>query len=66
MLSLLHQEPPKPAEMEQLTDKWRPYRSLGSYFMWRAIAKKGASAKSAKKSPSKVPGIADSKVPAIV
>lgn len=26
---------PSPAEMEQLTASWRPFRSLGCYYMWR-------------------------------
>ncbi len=25
-----------PQEMESLTDGWRPYRSLGVYYMWPA------------------------------
>ena len=27
---------PKPAELEALTDSWRPYRSVGSWYLWRA------------------------------
>lgn len=23
-----------PKEMEELTEEWRPYRSLGVYYMW--------------------------------
>eukprot|EP00208_Stichococcus_sp_RCC1054_P006224 CAMPEP_0206139672 /NCGR_PEP_ID=MMETSP1473-20131121/7004_1 /ASSEMBLY_ACC=CAM_ASM_001109 /TAXON_ID=1461547 /ORGANISM="Stichococcus sp, Strain RCC1054" /LENGTH=354 /DNA_ID=CAMNT_0053533557 /DNA_START=102 /DNA_END=1166 /DNA_ORIENTATION=- len=26
---------PKPEEMERLAEHWRPYRSLGSWYMWR-------------------------------
>lgn len=26
---------PTDDQMEQIAEKWRPYRSLGSYFMWR-------------------------------
>ena len=26
---------PKPEEMERLAEHWRPYRSIGSWYMWR-------------------------------
>eukprot|EP00879_Flechtneria_rotunda_P023438 GHRR01024791.1.p1 GENE.GHRR01024791.1~~GHRR01024791.1.p1 ORF type:complete len:432 (+),score=179.50 GHRR01024791.1:1302-2597(+) len=26
---------PSPSEMQQLTEHWRPYRSLGCYYMWK-------------------------------
>ena len=26
---------PKPEEMERLAEHWQPYRSLGSWYMWR-------------------------------
>ncbi|MCC7509880.1 MAG: DNA-3-methyladenine glycosylase 2 family protein [Planctomycetes bacterium] len=29
--------PPKPKELEQLADHWRPYRSVGSWLCWRAL-----------------------------
>ncbi|CAA7019383.1 unnamed protein product [Microthlaspi erraticum] len=28
---------PGPLQMEQLCEKWRPYRSVGSWYMWRLI-----------------------------
>lgn len=28
---------PSPAEMEELTRAWSPYRSYGSYYMWRSL-----------------------------
>ncbi len=31
------QELPKPGEMEQLAAPWRPYRSLGAWYMWRSL-----------------------------
>ncbi len=34
--------------MEALTEQWRPYRSLGSYYMWRVMEKKTAAEKAAK------------------
>ncbi len=27
---------PKPAEMTELAERWRPYRTVGSWYMWRA------------------------------
>jgi DNA-3-methyladenine glycosylase II len=27
---------PKPDELEALTDPWRPWRSVGSWYLWRA------------------------------
>ncbi|KGN48831.1 DNA-3-methyladenine glycosylase 1 [Cucumis sativus] len=30
-------ELPKPAEMEKLCEKWKPYRSIGAWYMWRLI-----------------------------
>ena len=31
------QEAPSIEKMQELTECWRPYRSLGSYFMWHAL-----------------------------
>ncbi|XP_051127104.1 uncharacterized protein LOC127248680 isoform X2 [Andrographis paniculata] len=36
-------ELPRPSQMEQLCEKWRPYRSVGSWYMWRFVDGKGAS-----------------------
>ncbi|CAL5332257.1 unnamed protein product [Camellia sinensis] len=33
---------PRPSQMEQLCDKWRPYRSVASWYMWRFAEAKGA------------------------
>lgn len=30
-------ELPKPAEMERIAEPWRPYRSVGSWYMWRHL-----------------------------
>ncbi|XP_077221570.1 alkylbase DNA glycosidase-like protein mag2 [Tasmannia lanceolata] len=35
---------PKPSQMEKLCERWRPYRSVGSWYMWRLVETKGASA----------------------
>ncbi|EOA38018.1 hypothetical protein CARUB_v10009489mg [Capsella rubella] len=32
---------PRPSQMEQHCAKWRPYRSVGSWYMWRLIESKG-------------------------
>ena len=42
------QELPKPAEMEEITDSWRPYRSLGSYYMWQVETDRRSPAKKKK------------------
>lgn len=34
-------ELPKPLEMEQLCENWKPYRSVGSWYMWRLMEAKG-------------------------
>jgi DNA-3-methyladenine glycosylase II len=31
------EESPKPKELEQYGERWRPYRSLASWYMWRAV-----------------------------
>ncbi|CAA0833855.1 DNA glycosylase superfamily protein [Striga hermonthica] len=33
-------ELPKPSQMEQLCEKWRPYRSVGAWYMWRLMEAK--------------------------
>lgn len=35
------EELPRPSQMEQLCVKWRPYRSVASWYMWRLIEAKG-------------------------
>ncbi|GFQ06846.1 DNA-3-methyladenine glycosylase 1 [Phtheirospermum japonicum] len=37
-------ELPRPSQMEQLCEKWRPYRSVGAWYMWRFVEVKGAPA----------------------
>ncbi|XP_075476312.1 uncharacterized protein LOC142517754 [Primulina tabacum] len=38
------EELPRPSRIEQLCDKWRPYRSIGAWYMWRLLDGKGAPA----------------------
>jgi DNA-3-methyladenine glycosylase II len=35
-------EMPKPKELEQYAERWRPYRSVASWYMWRALEPAGA------------------------
>uniref|UniRef100_A0A2P2NHL7 HhH-GPD domain-containing protein n=1 Tax=Rhizophora mucronata TaxID=61149 RepID=A0A2P2NHL7_RHIMU len=44
-------ELPQPQQMEQVCEKWRPYRSVGSWYMWRLMEAKSL-AKQAKKDKS--------------
>ncbi|KAL8200444.1 hypothetical protein R6Q57_011783 [Mikania cordata] len=37
-------ELPRPSQMDQLCVKWRPYRSVGAWYMWRFVEGKGAQA----------------------
>ncbi|KAI3665463.1 hypothetical protein L6452_44090 [Arctium lappa] len=34
-------ELPRPSQMEQLCVKWRPFRSVGAWYMWRFVEGKG-------------------------
>jgi len=47
-------ELPSPAEMESLAETWRPYRSVGSFYMWKVAEmmgeRKGKEKKRKKKS----------------
>jgi DNA-3-methyladenine glycosylase II len=36
-------EMPKPKELEQYAERWRPYRSVASWYMWRALDTEQAS-----------------------
>ncbi|XP_044511947.1 alkylbase DNA glycosidase-like protein mag2 [Mangifera indica] len=42
-VQLLHnlEELPRPSQMDQLCEKWRPYRSVASYYLWRFVEAKG-------------------------
>ncbi|KAK3134804.1 hypothetical protein QOZ80_5BG0410920 [Eleusine coracana subsp. coracana] len=40
---------PKPEEMAALCERWRPYRSVGAWYMWRLMESKGLAAKNNKK-----------------
>ncbi|KAK9714399.1 hypothetical protein RND81_06G091500 [Saponaria officinalis] len=34
---------PRPSQMDQLCDKWRPFRSVGAWYMWRLVEAKTSS-----------------------
>ncbi|XWS24371.1 hypothetical protein CRYUN_Cryun28dG0096100 [Craigia yunnanensis] len=36
------EELPRPSKMDQLCEKWRPYRSVASWYLWRFVEAKGA------------------------
>uniref|UniRef100_A0A7N0V4K7 HhH-GPD domain-containing protein n=1 Tax=Kalanchoe fedtschenkoi TaxID=63787 RepID=A0A7N0V4K7_KALFE len=36
------EELPRPSQMDQLCEKWRPYRSVASWYLWRFNEAKGA------------------------
>ncbi|XP_031116097.1 uncharacterized protein LOC116019875 [Ipomoea triloba] len=48
-VQLLHglEELPRPSQMEQLCEKWKPYRSVGAWYMWRFVEGKGTPASAA-------------------
>lgn len=35
------EELPRPSQMENMCDKWRPYRSVASWYLWRFVEAKG-------------------------
>ncbi|RLN29955.1 DNA-3-methyladenine glycosylase 1 [Panicum miliaceum] len=43
---------PKPEEMAALCERWRPYRSVGAWYMWRLMESKGAAARKKKDEPA--------------
>eukprot|EP00887_Chlorella_sp_A99_P007764 scaffold20.g7764.t1 len=43
-------ELPTPADMQRLTQAWAPYRSVGSYYMWRVEVPSSRKGKAAKRS----------------
>jgi 3-methyladenine DNA glycosylase/8-oxoguanine DNA glycosylase len=31
------EDPPKPKELEEYGERWRPFRSVASWYMWEAV-----------------------------
>jgi DNA-3-methyladenine glycosylase II len=46
---------PKPRELAQFGERWRPYRTVASWYMWRAVQLAGKDARKIKKAPAKDP-----------
>jgi DNA-3-methyladenine glycosylase II len=46
---------PKPRELAQFGERWRPYRTVASWYMWRAVQLAGKDARKIKKAPAKNP-----------
>jgi 3-methyladenine DNA glycosylase/8-oxoguanine DNA glycosylase len=44
---------PKPKDLAKFGEKWRPYRTIASWYMWRAIDTAGKAARKIKKSTPK-------------
>ncbi|CAL1363200.1 unnamed protein product [Linum trigynum] len=49
---------PEAAEMEMVCEKWRPYRSVGAWYMWRLVEANAAAVKAANKKVKKVTVVA--------
>jgi DNA-3-methyladenine glycosylase II len=52
---------PKPRELAEFGERWRPYRTVASWYMWRAVQQAGPEARKIKKAPSKKKRAASSK-----
>jgi len=44
---------PKPRELAKFGERWRPYRTVASWYMWRAVALAGKDARKITKGPGK-------------
>lgn len=44
---------PKPRELAKFGERWRPYRTVASWYMWRAVESAGKAARKIRKSPPK-------------
>jgi len=44
---------PKPKELAKFGERWRPYRSVASWYMWRAVEAAGKDARKITKNPKK-------------
>jgi DNA-3-methyladenine glycosylase II len=44
---------PKPKELAKFGERWRPYRTVASWYMWRAVDHAGKAARKIKKAPVK-------------
>jgi 3-methyladenine DNA glycosylase/8-oxoguanine DNA glycosylase len=44
---------PKPKDLLKFGERWRPYRTVASWYMWRAVGLAGSAARKIKKAPTK-------------
>jgi DNA-3-methyladenine glycosylase II len=44
---------PKPKDLLKFGERWRPYRTVASWYMWRAVSLAGPAARKIKKAPPK-------------
>jgi 3-methyladenine DNA glycosylase/8-oxoguanine DNA glycosylase len=44
---------PKPRELAEFGERWRPYRTVASWYMWRAVQQAGPEARKIRKPPTK-------------
>ncbi len=44
---------PKPKDLLKFGERWRPYRTVASWYMWRAVSLAGPAARKIKKAPTK-------------
>jgi DNA-3-methyladenine glycosylase II len=44
---------PRPKELLKFGERWRPYRTVASWYMWRAVSLAGPAARKIKKAPTK-------------
>jgi len=44
---------PKPRELAEFGERWRPYRTVASWYMWRAVQQAGPEARKIKKTTAK-------------
>jgi DNA-3-methyladenine glycosylase II len=46
---------PKPRELAKFGERWRPYRTVASWYMWRAVQLAGKDGRQIRKAPAKNP-----------
>lgn len=46
------EELPRPSQMDQLCEKWRPYRSVASWYLWRLVEARGPPSSAAITAPA--------------
>lgn len=57
------QDLPDAEAMQRISDRWRPFRSIGSYYMWRVEVPRALQKKKAKKKASSSSSSNDNRAP---